>query len=966
MALNVSPTLFIGVGTNGWNILDNLRELVYEEFGVSGLECFRYVALESDENKRSPDNIPGTLVHEIVTPVLIGVPTTDTAKRRINPGDHDHYTPGLAAWLDPLLVNRGARNFTAGAGNSRHAGRLCLWENWDGKACKAITDAYQDITNQKKRDEADKFLREKYLPKKGISNVSDPIVGLAPKVYIFGTLCGGTCSGSFIDLAYFVSDLIGVGARSMVSQPTSPEVIGLFTIIDTLTVNERHLRTNVANCSAALRELDYYYQENSSYRVEFPDGKVINTTNQPFDTLYLVSMRNMQKLGFPESDIPALTKMCAMNLFTEVVAGMAAVKSANRVNLRNTAQGYLKPNQAGHIQAFSCFGLSAISYPRYRIAQAINRQLGKDMCDHWLGGDLNASVVKDEAKSEWLNLLEQGKRSLVGAGEVLLGAGEVKPRCGVDLMNEVSVTFDHGQSQFEATDKSALDGFASYFPDPKATFVDKLARPQGEYFQKIFDSRELVLKDIKHALQHLIESYISAHTIRETKQYVGHILTQVDNLLKEHSDEIPVLSQKLDLRLSNEVHSDFWSRLLYLRRQAIIEYKAALWQDLRYRVEAQLESVRDAALKSILPGVIEYLKEASDQIQSIEDTLAELRKACITQKANRINLTQHNNLVVISDGKIDNIEDDVNTAVSNILRETERIELRRMFLGGDSAISSLFDADISLLVSRTDTAFGAKSREAVSHFQIGQEILKKLANRIEALVVTSLPYIEPESTWKPLATAQLPNFLFSQDQQSGKDLVAKTTKTLTDQRAHYAWASSPLDHFVFFYQERPGLAVSDLAVYTKAESVLSEVEASSSKIATCYTHKAGQRHFNVGRVREYAELTRWIGAMSYLRPDVFYPDGNNRKFLKFTTLDGMNRTLCVDDHDQLKSHVDEHSNKVLLTLFKQKVKEQGKEKTIERMNQISDGVTDPSKKRDLEQLHDSIVQVVFSDGGGCG
>ena len=43
----ITPTIFVGLGTTGTNILKNLRELMAEEYGDAGLPLFRYIAIET-------------------------------------------------------------------------------------------------------------------------------------------------------------------------------------------------------------------------------------------------------------------------------------------------------------------------------------------------------------------------------------------------------------------------------------------------------------------------------------------------------------------------------------------------------------------------------------------------------------------------------------------------------------------------------------------------------------------------------------------------------------------------------------------------------------------------------------------------------------------------------------------------------------------------------------------------------
>ena len=43
----ITPTIFVGLGTTGTNILKSLRELMAEEYGHAGLPLFRYIAIET-------------------------------------------------------------------------------------------------------------------------------------------------------------------------------------------------------------------------------------------------------------------------------------------------------------------------------------------------------------------------------------------------------------------------------------------------------------------------------------------------------------------------------------------------------------------------------------------------------------------------------------------------------------------------------------------------------------------------------------------------------------------------------------------------------------------------------------------------------------------------------------------------------------------------------------------------------
>ena len=47
----IKPTIFVGLGTTGTDILKTLRELMSEEYKESGLPIFRYISIETKDSE---------------------------------------------------------------------------------------------------------------------------------------------------------------------------------------------------------------------------------------------------------------------------------------------------------------------------------------------------------------------------------------------------------------------------------------------------------------------------------------------------------------------------------------------------------------------------------------------------------------------------------------------------------------------------------------------------------------------------------------------------------------------------------------------------------------------------------------------------------------------------------------------------------------------------------------------------
>jgi hypothetical protein len=952
VSFSLSPCLFIGIGTNGWRIIDDLRQLFFEEFGVGGLPCFRYIAIESNAGRLPDDSflphVPKP--YETIRPVYITIPDISVIKKRIDPKLDQEFKPGLKDWLDPRLIERGNKSYQSGAGNSRHAGRLCLWENWS-EVKNEITRAYEEISTVRSRQDADVFLRETYFAKKksGTPVPTENLISSAPKVYIFGTFCGGTCSGGFLDIAYFVSSLLGIRRSKVMRKAKDPELIGMFTIVDTIRVSQPNLRANVANCWGALRELDFYFHPESVYSARFPDNTVIKTRDEPFDTVYLVAMRNMAGAGFTGEDYHGLTQMCAMNLFTEVVAGMAAKKDENRVNLRATAVGFLQPNQNGHIRAFSTFGISAIWYPRYRIAKAINRHLGVEMCAGWLGGkDFPASRIEGDCKNGWDALMGHIRGSLLGTVE---GA-----HCNVNLPAEVESLLERHQVEFEGVDEYGLDEFTVNFPDAGSPFSQRLANPDGAYYRKIALAENLVLRDLKNDVEARLIDYLREHTFAETRFYLDGLVKLVAQDEQEIPDELAAFSQRMDFSLAHDVHRDIWSQALFLRDAAVKEYKQTIWDEFKRRVVNHLELIRNHFIKRILRSLQPELVAFAGRIARGENRLTSCRNTCETEKAQQIDFHHPSNIIPISEGKPFTIDDDVETGAAEILKTTDRLRLRRLFLGDESPLLLLETKPVRDLVGLTDQCFDTLSQFIITRFHIGKEALATLQNRIENLVQSSVPYIESVSSFKPLATAQSPNFLFCHDPEAARSLADLTESFLAT--ARYTSAPSPLDHFVIFYQEVPGLAISDLAIADFASHLLDDVEKSSDKIATHYTHQMGEKMFNLKAIRDFELVARWIGAIRYLAPEMFKTIGG-QLCLEYEARQGLKRDLPVDNDDAVRHYIETYGAEPLLKLFADHLRTVGKPTIQQRMEERNAKAQTLDERKTIQDNHEYILSTVF-------
>ncbi len=101
-----------------------------------------------------------------------------------------HLYPHISDWLDPFVLATG--DSSHGARAIRALGRLSFFLNYP-----AISNAFEQA-----RHRISVVDNRAFMEKRGI--VVDP--GL--NVYIVGSLCGGTGSGMFLDIAFMVKHLL--------------------------------------------------------------------------------------------------------------------------------------------------------------------------------------------------------------------------------------------------------------------------------------------------------------------------------------------------------------------------------------------------------------------------------------------------------------------------------------------------------------------------------------------------------------------------------------------------------------------------------------------------------------------------------------------------------------------------------------------------------------------------------------
>src|SRR5205823_2488220 len=141
VAPHISPTLLIGLGGSGKDVLLRIRRMFYERYGrradgTLGFPIVGYLALDTDP--KAFDRIEGESPSDFVlrniwfkeggTPEALAC-TLDARQVEDYFKHGEQKAPHIARWLPPGLMKFGANGIVDGAGQNRLFGRLAFFHH---------------------------------------------------------------------------------------------------------------------------------------------------------------------------------------------------------------------------------------------------------------------------------------------------------------------------------------------------------------------------------------------------------------------------------------------------------------------------------------------------------------------------------------------------------------------------------------------------------------------------------------------------------------------------------------------------------------------------------------------------------------------------------------------------------------------------------------------------------------------
>jgi hypothetical protein len=369
MSQTIQRTLCIGLGGTGSDVLMRIRRLIIDRYGkLDALPVVSFVHIDADKGAgnrsglstgntyrgenilfKPAERVIATMTSQEIGQLIGGLEQPNEFDRQ-SPYDH------IKRWLPPQLIrNQNVKVIEDGAGGIRPVGRLAFFHNY-----RKIKDAIESAEHRtRNHDQA--MLGQGFSVEPGLN------------IFVVGSLCGGTGSGMFLDLAYALRHAYGNIEHKLVGYwVISPELYG-----DTPSMN--------ANVYAALKELNHYAASNTRFQACYDPQQLVYVDNNlpPFDFTYLLSNRTATDYRILDKD--KLCNVIAHKIFLDFGDELTSVIKSQNDNFRDKLSR-LDNHPRRNVQRYLTFGLAKIYSPQDRIIQMALTKVSRRLVSFWLKG----------------------------------------------------------------------------------------------------------------------------------------------------------------------------------------------------------------------------------------------------------------------------------------------------------------------------------------------------------------------------------------------------------------------------------------------------------------------------------------------------------------------------------------------------------------------------------------------------
>lgn len=581
----MTPTVIIGLGGTGKEVLIKIRRMIVETYGsLESLPILSFLHIDTEQNAKATE--PQVVLKQDISlsPVEQVWAKVENAKPILNNLSSYGY---LSEWFPPEL--KGTDSILAGAGQVRALGKFAFTTNYS-QIKTAFQYAKQKIVGH------EKFMLDRWQVEldKGIN------------IFVVCSFSGGTGSGMFLDLAYNLRDWI---PSSEIPQSSAYLMLpGAFSGLGDRVI---------ANAYSALMELNHYSRNDTRFEAQYTTSgsdRISSNSGQdvPFNFCYLVGNSN-DKVTLPT--IGSVLEMVAQNIFLDFSSGFSQYKKLVRDNIR---KHWASPDPLGFPQNYLTFGLSSIQFPVDRVLNACAARLAGQVVSWWQNPTPSPSAMRDVIKTEILPSLKlaESENDHQLLDSISLG-DNLKPYSkevtdwisGVrKKRNDLNIPLENLQRFISTEQEKYAPHFSDSHPDPKHW---------SDYFQKMWDNLQNLIplkrQELRKTVYKLLEDrFRGPKFARQFLEVLQEVLTdyrnqfdqlrQKDWLPKERSaaNSLQALLKQID---------DHAKQMIMLNRRGVID------EDFRNILQAlELTYTSKVEIKARTLGVllVDELKQEID------------------------------------------------------------------------------------------------------------------------------------------------------------------------------------------------------------------------------------------------------------------------------------------------------------------------------------------------------------------
>ena len=536
----IRPSIIIGLGGTGQRIVLEVRRRIIQEYGsLDKLPIVGFLVIDTDPEKPIIPGIDDETLKKIqLTPSEIyHAKVTGTHKLK----EELHSYPHLVEWVDKSILERG--DITVGAKGIRAIGRLAYFLNYVGIK-KAFNAIYSQVTDQPNL---------RYM-----ADTHGMQVAPGVNVFFVSSICGGTGSGMFMDLAFTVKDILAGSEHLRIGYLVLPGVFG----------------TDMAKATgyAALRELNHYGMDHDFEANWENESKSRKIQPPPFDFCYIINNGN-NNVNFSQKE--HLFEMISHNIFLEFSHEFGQYKASLKDNIQAVAIG---TDRLGCPLNYISLGLSTITFPRNRIIRACSHRLGKEVVDRWLnaGGEgerLNEYIDHFlEYNKLFIDIDHAAKNQIK---DELLEAGNGK--------NYYSMVDEEMASTYRGTRKQNHNRYDAFIEHKMTDFEKKFYEgdrdPErwGEFFRGIYRNKDKKKKKTEEMFIENISKMIQNERegLNYTKDFLEMLeqrFTRYRDYSREKFDQLSKHESKFSKDRANELQSlkSYKSKFVFDKKKVML------------------------------------------------------------------------------------------------------------------------------------------------------------------------------------------------------------------------------------------------------------------------------------------------------------------------------------------------------------------------------------------------------------